>query len=97
METIDINRTWEDVLLLLKEEIPEPSYSTWIVPLVPHSFNENEFSVLTAHNLAIQIINRSYHDIIGKTISKQLGKDIAFRIIYSKELEEQQKKQAKKA
>ncbi len=96
METIDINRTWEDVLLLLKEEIPEPSYSTWIVPLVPHSSNENEFCVLTAHNLAIQIINKSYHETIVKTLSKYLGKDVNFRIIFSKELEEKQKKIAKK-
>ncbi len=96
METIDIFKTWNDVLLRLKEEIPEPSYSTWICSLVPHCLNENEFCVLTAHNLSIQIINRSYHETIVKTLSEYLGKDVTFRIIYSKELEEKQKKQAKK-
>ena len=96
METIDINSTWEKVLVLLKDKISEPTYSTWIVPLVPHCFNENEFCVLTAHNLSIQIINRSCHDTIVKVLSKEIGKNVTFRIIYSKELEEQQKKQAKK-
>ncbi|MBR6163407.1 chromosomal replication initiator protein DnaA [bacterium] len=95
MENIDINRTWDDVLLLLKDEIPEPTYSLWVCPLVPNGFSSNEFSVLTSQNLSIPIINK-HHDSIVKALSQTLGQEVAFRIIFSEELNKKLQKQAKK-
>ncbi len=95
MDNIDINRTWENVLLLLKDEIPEPTYSLWVRTLIPNGFSSNEFSVLTSQNLSIQIINK-HHDAIVKALSQTLGRDVAFRIIFSEELHKKLQKQAKK-
>ena len=95
MATIDINRTWDDVLLRLKDEIPEPTYSLWLSTLVPDSFINNEFCALTSQSLSIPIINK-HHDIIVKALSQVLRQEAAFRVVYSEELNKQLKKQAKK-
>ena len=41
----DVNLVWNNVLAILREEIQETTFNTWIVPLICHGFNESEDEV----------------------------------------------------
>ena len=59
MEDELIKQVWDEVLVILKDTIGEPTYGTWIVPLVPHSLDDNCFCALTGQNLAVQILQKT--------------------------------------
>ena len=63
MEDELIKQVWDETLTILKETIGEPTYGTWIVPLVPHSLEENCFCALTGQNLSVQILQKNQKDI----------------------------------
>ena len=59
MEEFDINKCWINILKTLENDIPSSTYEPWILPLVPQSYDENGFNILSGHNLAIQLINKN--------------------------------------
>ena len=67
-----IKQIWDDVLAILKDTIVATTYQTWIVPLVPHSFEDNCFCVLSGQNLAIQIIQKHQSQITKALIINNL-------------------------
>ncbi len=94
----DIKQIWEEVLELLKDKIVATTYETWVLPLVPHSLEDNCFCVLTGQNLAIQILQKNKKEI-SKALSQVCKKDVFFKIIYDEDLHKQlekEKQQAKK-
>ncbi len=96
MEDETIKQIWGEVLSLLKDEIPEITYETWIHPLVPHSFEDNCFCALTGQNLAVQILQKNQKDI-AKVLSKVCKKDVYFKVIYDENLHKQIEKEKQKA
>ena len=96
MEEFDINKCWINILKTLEKDIPSSTFEPWILPLVPQSYDENGFNILSGHNLAIQILNKNYYDIIKNAISKELGKEIEFNIIYDDNIRKQLSKRKTK-
>ena len=96
MEEFDIKKAWQDILQKLEKRIPESTFEPWILPLEPHCFDENGFTLLSGHTLAIQILNKSYYNIIKEAMSEVLEKDVDFRIIYSEELSKKLRKTNRK-
>ncbi len=96
MEDELIKQIWGDVLAILKESVLATTFETWIVPLVPHSFEDNCFCALTGQNLAVQILQKNQKDI-SKALSKVCGKDVYFKVIYDEDLHKQLEKEKQKA
>lgn len=96
MEDELIKKVWDDVLCILKENIAAITFETWIVPLVPHSFDENCFCALTGQNLAVQILQKNQKDI-SKALSQVCGKEVYFKVIYDENLHKQIEKEKQKA
>ena len=96
MEDELIKQVWDEVLTILKDTIGEPTYGTWIVPLVPHSLDDNCFCALTGQNLAVQILQKNQKDI-SSALSKVCGKEVNFKIVYDENLKRQIEKERKNA
>lgn len=92
----DISKIWDQVLKILEDQIPASSFGPWVLPLVPHYYDESQFSVLCGQSLAIQIISKSHHVQITKALSSVLGKEVEFKIIYDDELSKKLKKRSQK-
>ena len=95
MEDILIKQIWDDVLAILKETIVATTYETWIVPLVPHSLEDNCFCALTGQNLAVQILQKNQKDI-SSALSKVCGREVYFKVIYDENLKKQIEKERQK-
>lgn len=94
---INLNEQWEKVLKILEKEIPGASYNTWVLPLVPSSFEENRLILLTPQSFTTVTIKTSYGDIITKALSDVFKEPVAFDIIYDAELDKEYQKKVKKA
>lgn len=94
-QDILIQKIWNDVLSILKDTIVRTTYDTWIVPLVPHSFDDNCFCVLSGQNLAVQIIQK-YQKQINKALSDVCAKDVNFKVVYDEDLHKQLEKEKQK-
>ncbi len=96
MEDSLIKKIWDDVLVILKDTIVATTYETWIVPLVPHSFEDNCFCALSGQNLAVQILQKNKKEI-SKALSQITGQDVNFKVIYDEDLHKQLEKEKQKA
>ena len=92
----DIKKIWDDVLVILKDKIVATTYETWVLPLVPHSFEDNCFCVLTGQNLAVQILQKNKKDI-SKALSQVCGHDVYFKLVYDEDLHKKIEKERQKA
>ena len=81
MEDELIKQIWAEVLAILEQTIMTTTYQTWILPLVPHSLEDNCFCVLTGQNLAVQILQKSQKEI-SKALSEVCKREIYFKVIY---------------
>lgn len=96
-EMEDINKIWDEVLNILKDKISEAAFTPWILPLVPHDYNQSQYTVLCGQSLAMQIIQKSHHSEITKALAQVLGKEVEFKMIYDEELSKKLKKKSQKA
>ncbi len=96
MEDELIKQTWDSVLTILKGTLLATTYETWVLPLVPHSYEDNCFVLLTGQNLAIQILEKNRKEI-SKAFTQVCSKDVYFKVIYDENLHKQIEKDKQKA
>ncbi len=96
MEDLSIKEIWEKVLEILKDKIVATSYNSWVLPLVPHSFEDNCFCVLTGNNLAVELLNKDKKKIIA-ALSEVCNKEVLFKVVYDEELRKKLETEQKKA
>lgn len=88
MEDELIKQIWDEVLAILKDTILATTYETWILPLVPHSLDDNCFCALTGQNLAVQILQKNQKDI-SSALTKVCKREIYFKVIYDENIHKQ--------
>ncbi len=96
MEVIEVKQVWEDVKAELKETLPSHAFDTWIVPLEATGFDNNIFSLLTVHQMAVEIIRKTHYAQIKEALVKVLKQDAEFSICYDADLAEKYKKEKQK-
>ncbi|MCD7740102.1 MAG: chromosomal replication initiator protein DnaA [Candidatus Gastranaerophilales bacterium] len=95
MEDILIKQIWDNVLNILKDTIVATTYDTWILPLIPHSFEDNCFCALTGQNLAVAILQKNQKEI-SKALSDVCKKEVYFKVLYDENLHKQLEKEKQK-
>ena len=95
MDMLEVQKIWTTVVEEIKNEIPISSYEPWVLPLLPHSYENNVFSVLTGQSFALQILKK-YYPTIEKTLEKELKNKVEFQIIYDEKLAQKQNKKLQK-
>ena len=84
---------WNAVLLEIKNQLPDSTFTAWVLPLEPQYFDETTFVIHTGHSLATSIL-RNHMDCITQAVSSVVGRTLHVKIIHDEELE---KKLAKKS
>jgi len=93
MEISEVKKIWEDVKVELKHTVPTHVYNTWFVSLEATGFDNNIFSLLTVHQMAVELIRRSHYEQIKSALEKVIGNQIDFSISYDADLAEKYKKE----
>ena len=92
----EVKRIWSEVKILLRDTIPAHAYYSWVEAMEAVGFDNNVFTILTVHQLAVQIVRQSYYSQICDAFEKVLGRKIEFTINYDADLAEKYKKEMKK-
>jgi len=92
METRNVVEIWNDVLDTVKGQIPQSTFEPWLLPMVPQSYSEDQFTVLTGHLMAKQVITQQYYSVIVDAFNKVLGKNINFNMIVDNALRQKVEK-----
>jgi len=96
MEISEVKKIWSEVKGQLRDTIPAHAYYSWVDALEAAGFDDNEFSLLTVHMMAPQIVRQSYYSQISGAFEKIIGKKVDFSINYDADLAEKYKKEKKK-
>lgn len=82
----NIVEVWNEILGILENEIPDSTFSTWILPLEPQYFDENSFVVHTGQAFAPGMLRKNHHTEIVNAIKQVVGKELEIKIIFDEEL-----------
>lgn len=78
----DLNDLWEKALIILKDEMTEVSYNTWIKSAVPKSIDGNKIIFSVPNNFTRDTLDGRYKDLLKNSIKiiSSTDYDIEFRI-----------------
>ena len=96
MEIAEVKKLWEDVKAELKMTLPAHVFDTWIVSLEATGYDNNIFSLLTVHQMAVELIRKSHYAQIKAALEKVLGRNTEFSISFDADLAEKYKKEKQK-
>lgn len=73
---MDIKDIWERTLSLLKGEVTEISYQTWLLAMKPISLNDKEFLFEVSNGFEKNTIDNKYTDLIQNAITEVIHRKI---------------------
>ena len=96
MDILEVKKIWSEVKAELRNTIPDHAYYTWIEAMEAAGFDNNTFSVLTVHAMAVQIIRQNYFNKITEAFKKVIGREVDISISYDDDLAKKYEKEKKK-
>lgn len=76
----DLNMYWEETLSLIKKEISNVSYDTWIKTLKPIKLSDTKFIAETIEIFHKKTIEQRYTRLIQNALKEIIGKDLKLEI-----------------
>ena len=93
MEISEVKSIWENVKSELAKTMPAPAYKTWVEPLEATGYDNDIFSLLTVHQMAVEIIRKMHYAQVKNALEKILGRETEFSISYDPDLASKYKKE----
>ena len=79
----DLNTLWEKTLDIIKSELSEVSFNTWIKSCQPISMSNTSIKISVPNSFTQAILNKRYKDLVANSIKAVCSKlyDIEFVIL----------------
>ncbi len=78
--TLNHESLWNQCLCIIKDNVPELSYSTWFNPIVPLQYEEKSLLLQVPSHFFYEQLENQYADLIGKAILRVTGENT--RLMY---------------
>ncbi len=93
-----IKEKWKDILNQMKEEhdIMDVSFKTWLLPLEPFDFIQNELIIIVPEDGYIKILDKKYTMYLKVAIEEATGIPVEIRFLIKEEAEKLRDHQGKK-
>jgi chromosomal replication initiator protein len=69
------DKTWEKCLLFIKERIPEQSYKTWFLPIVPVKLESGVLTIQVPSQFFYEWLEENYVHLLHQAIKAEIGPD----------------------
>jgi len=66
---------WSQCLCIIKDNVPELSYSTWFSPIVPLKYEEKALLIQVPSHFFYEQLENQYADLIGKALFRITGEN----------------------
>ncbi len=96
MDIVEVKEVWNRVKEELEVNLPEHIYGTWITPLEAVDCENGTLVLLSPHQMAVDILKKSWTDKIKESVKSVLGAGAAFSLTYDPDLAEKYIKARKK-
>ncbi len=74
---LDCKTLWNKCLEIIKDNLSEEQYTTWFLPIIPHSFNEKkEFRILVPSNFFGEYLEAHFQKLLMPVIHRVMGQDV---------------------
>lgn len=77
----ELSTLWLQVLDLVAEEIPKPSFETWVQPARPLAFYEDTIVVAAPNDIAKSRLEGKYADVIVSALQRLTGRTFRLSIV----------------
>lgn len=90
-----IESRWGEILDILKQEyeITDVSFTTWLKPLKPHSYEEGILTVIVPESMALSFVRKKYYPCLKVTLSEFFDETIDINFILPEEVTDSVKKE----
>lgn len=92
----EVKELWVNVKEELKSGLPEHVFNTWITPLDAAECENNTLVLLSPHPMGVDILKKSWTEIIKAAVKKVLGEDAVFSLKYDADYAKNYIKERKK-
>lgn len=96
MDIVEVKEVWNRVKEELENSLPEHIYNTWITPLEAVDCENNTLVLFSPHQMAVDIIKKSWINNIKEAVRVVLGEGATFSLAYDADLAEKYIKARKK-
>jgi len=73
LKELSCTEIWKKFLLIIKENVPALTYSTWFTPIKPIEFKNNSLKIEVPNTFFVEWIEEHYNTIINNTVNHVLG------------------------
>lgn len=85
MDIIEVNVIWDKVKADLEENLPEHVFNNWVTPLAAVDCENNTLVLYSPHSMAVDILKKSWYNIIKNSVKKVLGENASCSLSYDPE------------
>ena len=64
---------WNRCLHIIEENVGEPMYSTWFIPIVPLSYVNNDFTIQVPSQFFYEYIEEQFAPLLRTSLNRVLG------------------------
>lgn len=79
----DVNILWNKCLNVIKDNVSEVTFQTWFLPIVPHSFNNNVFTIQVPSQFFYEYLEDKFVDLLRMTLHREVSQEtiLNYRIL----------------
>ncbi|MCE5180114.1 MAG: chromosomal replication initiator protein DnaA [Porphyromonadaceae bacterium] len=83
----DYRFLWNNCLNVIRDNIPEPAFNTWFLPIVPLKYQDHVFTVQVPSQFFYEYLEDKYLDLIQQTLYREIGEGtiLNYRILVETE------------
>lgn len=60
----DLLAIWEDVMMLIRRDLTEISFNTWMKPIRPYNIDNGKLTIIVKDDFNKEVIEKRYYDLI---------------------------------
>lgn len=76
-----VQKTWQKTLQLIKSQLTEVSFNTWLKQITPYSIEGNIFSLAIPDDFTRGILENRYKIVIERSVKEILGSDAQVKLV----------------
>lgn len=79
----NVSYLWNKCLDVIRDNVSEITFQTWFAPILPHSFENNIFTIQVPSQFFYEYLEDKFVDLLRMTLHREVGKDtiLNYRIL----------------
>ncbi|WP_185152968.1 chromosomal replication initiator protein DnaA [Dysgonomonas sp. 216] len=70
-----VNKLWEDCLKVIQDNVPDATFKTWFLPIVPLSYDGKVFTIQVPSQFFYEYLEEKFVDLLRITLYRVVGAD----------------------